>query len=167
ALSHRWFNISGDILLALDVLAGGLVFGFMVYQQSEISGNIDQLKMERKIQERSPFRVPAAITTGEGSQQQDTQISYFDRLVDINLTNLGAYYGMVKIHANRSFLPSLAAGAVGFLLIILSVLIGLLAKAEHTPVTYVSAISGVISEFISGVFFYLYNKTVRQLKEYH
>jgi hypothetical protein len=27
--------------------------------------------------------------------------------------------------------------------------------------------SGVIVEFISGVFFVLYNRTVRQLKEYH
>ena len=31
----------------------------------------------------------------------------------------------------------------------------------------ISAASGIITEFISSIFFYLYNRTVRQLKEYH
>jgi hypothetical protein len=34
-------------------------------------------------------------------------------------------------------------------------------------VSFVATASGVVVEFISGVFFYLYNRTVRQLKDYH
>ncbi|QBF84975.1 hypothetical protein EXU30_18495 [Shewanella maritima] len=34
-------------------------------------------------------------------------------------------------------------------------------------IAYLSAGSGVVVEFISGVFFYLYNKTTLQLKGYH
>ncbi|OCH11867.1 hypothetical protein A6E03_18980 [Aliivibrio sp. 1S128] len=34
-------------------------------------------------------------------------------------------------------------------------------------VAYISAGSGVIVEFISGVFFWLYSKTTQQLKGYH
>lgn len=33
--------------------------------------------------------------------------------------------------------------------------------------TALSGIAGVATEFISAVFFYLYSKTVRQMKEYH
>ena len=34
-------------------------------------------------------------------------------------------------------------------------------------ISYISAGAGTLIEFIAGVFFYLYNKTVSQLKEYH
>lgn len=93
---------------------------------------------------------------------------YFANLVKINVENLSAYYVMVKRHANRSFLTSIGVGIVGFALIIG----GLAAAVIKGPsasgdVALVSSASGVITEFISAVFFFLYNKTVRQLKEYH
>jgi hypothetical protein len=37
----------------------------------------------------------------------------------------------------------------------------------RSAISYVSAGAGIITEFIAGVFFYLYNRTVIQLKEYH
>jgi hypothetical protein len=46
--------------------------------------------------------------------------------------------------------------------------LGFLDKNNLTNnLAYLSAASGIIIEFISGIFFYLYNKTVRELKEYH
>jgi Cyanobacterial TRADD-N associated 2-Transmembrane domain len=33
--------------------------------------------------------------------------------------------------------------------------------------SYISTGAGVVTEFIAAVFFYLYNRTVRQMKEYH
>jgi hypothetical protein len=33
--------------------------------------------------------------------------------------------------------------------------------------TYISTGAGVVTEFIAAVFFYLYNRTVRQMKDYH
>jgi hypothetical protein len=39
--------------------------------------------------------------------------------------------------------------------------------ADTATPAKIAAVSGVVTEFISGVFFYLYNRTVRQLKEYH
>lgn len=109
---------------------------------------------------------PSRVTSS--SEASSSPGSYFDRLVDINLTNLGAYYGLVKVHASNSFLIATIAGAVGFALVIFGVLLGLVGDPIKTKdVSYVASASGVITEFISGVFFYLYNKTVRQLKEYH
>ncbi len=40
-----------------------------------------------------------------------------------------------------------------------------LASRQNTAT--VAAASGIITEFIAAVFFYLYNRTVRQMKEYH
>lgn len=46
--------------------------------------------------------------------------------------------------------------------------LGFLDKNNLTNnLTYIAAVSGIIIEFISGIFFYLYNRTVRELKEYH
>jgi predicted transporter len=87
--------------------------------------------------------------------------------VDINVNNLSDYYKLVKQHTDKSFLASITAGAIGFVLIITGLLIGFADFENSKSVAYISAGSGVIIEFISGVFFYLYNKTTIQLKGYH
>jgi hypothetical protein len=99
--------------------------------------------------------------TGKGS------INYFDRLVDINLNNLADYYLLIKTQANNGFSASVLAGAFGFFLIIAGLAYGLFDKAGSHLVTYVGAASGVVTEFIAAVFFYLFNRTVRQMKSYH
>ncbi|MFH4571099.1 hypothetical protein WMQ60_15080 [Vibrio diabolicus] len=74
---------------------------------------------------------------------------------------------MVKEHTNKSFFASMVAGVIGFLLIVTGMLIGFTDLANADSVAYISAGSGVIVEFISGVFFWLYSKTTQQLKGYH
>ena len=102
----------------------------------------------------------------EGFRGIRGEATYFDSLVQINVTNLGEYYSLVKIHTNQSFKTCIFAGCIGFLLVVLGVAIGFF-KQDLKDVSYLAAGTGIITEFISGVFFYLYNKTVRQLKEYH
>lgn len=92
---------------------------------------------------------------------------YFERLVKINVENLSAYYVTVKSHANKSFLTSLAVGLVGFGFIGFGMAQSMKGGQTALPVATLSGVSGVATEFISAVFFYLYNKTVRQMKEYH
>jgi hypothetical protein len=90
---------------------------------------------------------------------------YFKKLVTINVSMLKEYYFLVKTHTRASFLTSIAAGILGFGLVVVGLAAGYAAKT--TTFTAVAAGSGVLMQFISGVFFYLYNRTVRQLKEYH
>ncbi|WP_242620265.1 TRADD-N-associated membrane domain-containing protein [Shewanella maritima] len=97
----------------------------------------------------------------------DVAPTYFDRLVDINVSNLSDYYRMVKEHTDKSFLASISAGCIGFILIITGLIIGFTDFKNSESIAYLSAGSGVVVEFISGVFFYLYNKTTLQLKGYH
>ncbi|QQO85957.1 hypothetical protein D7032_17070 [Shewanella algae] len=53
------------------------------------------------------------------------------------------------------------------MLIITGLIIGFTDFKNSESIAYLSAGSGVVVEFISGVFFYLYNKTTLQLKGYH
>ena len=98
-----------------------------------------------------------------GTKEED---DYFSRLVTINVTNLKEYYLLVKVHTNKSFIGALLAGFVGLCFITYGLFVGTTGQG-NVDIAYISAGSGVFIEFISGIFFYLYNKTVRQLKEYH
>ena len=94
--------------------------------------------------------------------------SFFKELVGLNLKNLDAYYDLTKDHTQKSFLVSISSGIVGFILIIWGLYIGFEDKNNlDNYLAYLSAASGIIMEFIASIFFYLYNKTVRELKGYH
>jgi hypothetical protein len=59
-------------------------------------------------------------------------------------------------------------GIFGFGLIMWGIWLGFYDKNNLTNnLAYLSTASGIIIEFIAVVFFYLYNKTVRELKEYN
>jgi phosphate/sulfate permease len=61
----------------------------------------------------------------------------------------------------------LLAGIVGFSFIIFGLSIGLTNSENGQLVAIMSTAAGIITNFIAGVFFYLYNRTVQQLKNYH
>ncbi len=91
--------------------------------------------------------------------------AYFSRLVDINVQNLGSYYSLVRLHNDKSFSVSVWVGIFGFILILLAVGFALSGGNQKLPAG-ISAGSGVITEFISAVFFYLYNRSVREMRDY-
>jgi hypothetical protein len=59
----------------------------------------------------------------------------------------------------------LLSGVVGFILICSGLIFGYF--NSNTSIVYVSTAAGILIEFISSIFFYLYNKTIRELKDYH
>src|SRR5262249_50062650 len=71
------------------------------------------------------------------------------------------------VHTDKSFVVATAAGVVGFALIATGLSFGYLGGASTANMAYVSAGAGVLTEFIAGGFFYLFHRTVPQLKEDH
>jgi hypothetical protein len=100
-----------------------------------------------------------------GFPDTENKPEYFDSLVKINVENLAAYYSLVKTHTSQSFKVSLLISIIGFILIVTGLIIGF--KYDDKIIGYIASGTGIVTEFISSVLFYLYNKTVRQLKEYH
>jgi hypothetical protein len=161
-----------DLLPNLHLSSRALGFGGLMYSlllmgaawfatQTRISSMLQDLeiaKAKRRILKRA---------RGSPTSTPEAPASYFDKLVDINVTNLGAYYTMVKFHANNSFLVTIGVATIGFGLIIFGLIVGFYRGATDNSLTYISTGAGVGTEFISSIFFYLYNRTVRQLKDYH
>jgi len=95
------------------------------------------------------------------------QTTYFDSLVSINIQNLGDYYSLVKTHTEKSFALASRTSTVGFILIVVGLAVSYVEPTQFQGISYLVSGAGIIIEIISSLFFYLYNKTVRQLKEYH
>lgn len=96
--------------------------------------------------------------------QKDTDI--FKYLLLIDSSSLDEYVAQTRLQAQESFILSSAVAVVGFCLIVAGVIAGIYASIYSKPLidaSYLSSLSGILTEFISGIFFYLYNKTLQQL----
>lgn len=147
------------IILGLTAVAMVAYMARSTLLDSSLLAEIELLEAKKRIANRLPI-------VRQPSTDEEKPPSYFDSLVKINVENLAEYYNLVKVHTNNSFRASLLAGVIGFGLILIGVIAGFGGAETATPAK-LAAVSGVVTEFISGVFFYLYNRTVRQLKEYH
>jgi hypothetical protein len=167
ALLGRGFSSPFHVLPAIGLTAFSVgVFAAVAVavrawaQMSTVDAELERLHRKQELTAAVSTSFPRAVLrTPESAGSQ-----YFTNLVQINVSNLGDYYTLVKVHTNNSFRAALAAGVVGFALILFGIGIGFTGAQTSA---YVATVSGVVVEFIAGVFFYLYNRTVRQLKEYH
>lgn len=93
--------------------------------------------------------------------------TYFESLVEINVLNLASYYELVKTHTDKSYKLTVRICLFGFFLIVVGLAIGFVDYSNALLISITATASGIITDLISGVFFYLYNRTVQQMKEYH
>lgn len=106
--------------------------------------------------------------TRELERLQKLERDPVDQFVDINLTNLESYYALVGRHTDRSFQVSVLSGLIGFALLVIGLTLGFLVSDDSDKVVgYITAGSGVLIQFISAIFFFLYRRTVAELKTYH
>lgn len=93
----------------------------------------------------------------------------------LDLETKQAYNAQTRIQAEQSLRASQIASYVGYNLIIIAVSLGIILTVVSALIdtisaaldAYLSAIAGLISEFISGVFFSMYNKTITQVNLFH
>lgn len=78
---------------------------------------------------------------------------------------LSSYYALGFDQASRSFLWAIIAAFVGLAFFVTAIAFLLIQQSQDLAV--VSLISGALVEVISGVNFYLYNKSSAQLAEFH
>ncbi len=153
------FNNEFNVLWIFIAFTGAI---FMIIASFGTQGKILTLQTDVDIY-KEKLRI-ASIFLGN---VQESSNSYFDSLVRINVDNLASYYALVKIHTDKSFLVSITAGVIGFILIGAGLVVGFYAPLSTHIIAYITSAAGILTELISGVFFYLYNRTVQQMKGYH
>ncbi len=146
------------ILYGLGTL--GVTWVMKLLRTGSIQSDLDALNARKRVLSRFAGQDARSV-------RPESEPSYFDSLVRINVENLAAYYSLVKVHTDKSFAVCVAVGVIGFVLILLGLVFGFADLKNSQALAYVSGAAGIITEFISAVFFYLYNRTVRQMKGYH
>lgn len=148
------FNNESDDFIALLIVSILLSVIFIKPSiQFFISDNIDGKIIKQSIDSQS-----------EQLKKSPDNKDFFSELVSINFKYIDQYYQQTQSQANKSFYLSAAAAITGFLLICIGIA---LMYSNHITSAYIAAASGIISEFISSIFFYLYNKTISKMANYH
>lgn len=120
------------------------------------SGVLDKVQSEKK-----------SYTEKLEKAQGDDVFKY---MLLLNSSALEEYITQTRLQAEQSFYLSKIVAIVGFGVLLLGITIGIYSTfigKGNLEAAYLSAIAGIIIEFISGVFFYLYNKTLQQLNLFH
>lgn len=87
----------------------------------------------------------------------------------INNASVEQYVSQSRAQAESSFILSRRAALAGFVLLVGSIVIGIIAQLRNHPldVAYLAGIGGVITQVTSGVFFGLYNRTLQQINLFY
>lgn len=81
------------------------------------------------------------------------------------IQKLQSYYEVNLSHARWSFWASLSSVIIGMITLLAGIYLLYVKEAPETGI--VATTAGVLSEFISATFFYLYNKNLKQLNYFY
>lgn len=95
--------------------------------------------------------------------QNDIQ-DVFENSIRMSYKYLDQYYLQTREQAQNGFFVTVCVSVVGALLLAVGIVAMFLEKTEPS---YITCASGVVTEFIAAIFFYLYNKTVASMSKYH
>lgn len=94
----------------------------------------------------------------------------FKYLLLMDSASIEAYIAQTRLQAEQSFKLSKYVAVIGFVLLSTGIALGIVSSytgGVGLDAAYLTAISGILTEFISGVFFYLYNRTLQQFNIFH
>ncbi|MHB9901453.1 hypothetical protein CF095_13570 [Clostridium botulinum] len=101
------------------------------------------------------------------------KISAFEQLSKLNIDHLNNYYRQTYNQCDKSFKIAKTASNFGYGIIIAAIVLFIVSSKfvsdENTRIVVfaIGSTSGVIIKMISSIYFYLYNKTVREMNKYH
>lgn len=144
-----------DIFLVAVVAAVGVVQGSAIY--FPILGI--QILKHRSREKR------AKLEHELRTLQEHIQRDFVTNLVRINFKYIDRYYLQTQVQADKSFLFCLVAALVSFCVIIVGIV--LMFVDDKFNAALVTLAAGVLGEFNATVFFYLYNRTIAEMGDYH
>jgi len=119
----------------------------------------DELAAEREAKEVSEAIKDLNILT-EKSKEEDIRTLMFE-----NLKELKEFYVICKQQIRKSFSAAMFSCFAGFMLFVLAVVLFLL--GGNNSASFMAGLSGAIVEIVSGLYFWMYKETSKQLGKYH
>lgn len=88
----------------------------------------------------------------------------YSKSIKMSYTYLNKYYAQTQEQASKGFFVTVIISLFGAIIIILGILSMYFGITEPA---YITVATGALTEIISSVFFYLYNKTITSMSKYH
>ena len=88
----------------------------------------------------------------------------------INIAALEGYVAQARLQAQQSFNLSKGVAIAGFTIIAVAIVLSVALTVQGTTnlsAAYLAGVAGVLTEFTSGIFFFLYSKTLAQINVFH
>lgn len=121
----------------------------------------DELSAEREAKEISEAVKNLDILAEKSKEEnQDIRTLMFE-----NLKELKEFYVICKQQIRKSFSAAMFSCFAGFVLFVLAVIIFLL--GGNNSASLMAVLSGAIVEIVSGLYFWMYRETSKQLGKYH
>lgn len=127
----------------------------------KIKVKTDELTAEREAKEISEA-VKNLDVLAEKSEEENRDIR---TLMFENLKELKEFYVICKQQIRKSFSAAMFSCFAGFVLFVFAVIIFLL--GGNNSASLMAGLSGTIVEIVSGLYFWMYRETSKQLGKYH
>ena len=142
-----WYQAIGLSIISCLIISAIIILYFMLYDEIKRSSiKVRMYEYELKY------------------IQDDINSDFFENLLKMSYTYLDQYYAQTRQHAQKGFVVTVSVAIFGAILVCFGIIAMFFGNV--TP-SYVTCAAGVITEFIASVFFYLYNKTVSSMSNYH
>lgn len=132
-----------------------------IYSLYKMKVKTDELIAERESKEVSEAIKDLDILVEKSKEEnQDIRTLMFE-----NLRELRGFYVICKQQIRKSFSAAMFSCFAGFVLFVLAVIIFLL--GGNNSASLMAGLSGAIVEIVSGLYFWMYRETSKQLGKYH
>lgn len=150
------YDVYYDSMKTTEIIATiivGVAIGFGMYLYIFMLYEMDESKIKRKMLEYEAENI-----------KDEVKEDIFENSIKLSYKYLDQYYLQTREQAQRGFFVTVLVSVFGAILISVGIVSMFLEKVQPS---YITCASGVITEFIAAVFFYLYNKTISSMSKYH
>lgn len=151
--TNYYVSCEFDVILAVFAIVLSFLFaGFCIIYLNLI------LEMRENRLRRELLELDAVYA------KNDVEEDIFENSIKMSYKYLDQYYLQTREQAQRGFFVTVCVAIFGAVLIgggIIAMFVG------ATEPSYITCATGVITEFIAAIFFYLYNRTVASMSKYH
>lgn len=146
-------NYQIEIVQIVRIIIASIAFGTLFKLIIEGIINIKEIEINKKILEYEVENI-----------KDEVQEDLFENSVKMSYKYLDQYYLQTRDQAQKGFWITFCISIFGALLIGGGIIAMFM---EKTSPSYITCASGVITEFIAAIFFYLYNRTITSMSKYH
>lgn len=145
----KFLSVGIPITLFIGILCG-LIICIIIYIMYEMIENSLQFEI--------------SMHDVKSIQKSIDEDEVFENSLKLSYKYLDQYYYQTREQAQKGFVVTVCVAIFGAMLIFSGIIAMFIGKIEPS---YLTCASGLITEFIAAIFFYLYNKTVSSMSKYH